>query len=186
MAKPRGHVSLNGKDYIIVDGSYQSKMVPLFRPQLQIEGISHEALDQYLYWVQETWNRVTNKDALLGVWKDGGYRTINGLDNSDDGKLKLQPATSLCLSKTGNGGILLAYGSDLYLFSPDGTVQRSAGGCVWTAVTYDPNGAGLVTPPAPTEPREPWELDLPERSNDSPLGGGSGGGGSSGGKVQLM
>src|SRR3972149_5214495 len=111
MAKPRGHVELNGKSYIIVDGSYVSKMVPFFRPQLTIEGISHEALDQYLYWVQETWNKGTQKDAYLGFWTDGGWSAISNLDNSDAGKLRLQPATvvSLAYGSPPMEGVLLAH-----------------------------------------------------------------------------
>lgn len=86
----RGHVTIDGKPYILQDESYSTKPVPMFRPQLQVEGISHEALDQYLYMVQGTWDKGTNERQERNGWSGGTWRTMAGLDSSEAGKLRLQ------------------------------------------------------------------------------------------------
>lgn len=144
----RGHVALNNKDYIITDGSYISQIVPLFRPQLSVEGISHEALDQYLYQVQESWDRGRNiHGQQLGVWKAGTYRSIDGLYNGDEGKLRLQykTLTSDAFPSPPKKGRLVSFGGFLYQAREDGVVRRTSDGTTWTAVTYDNATNGNIT-----------------------------------------
>jgi hypothetical protein len=142
----KGHVELDGKAYLIQDQSYRTQTVPLFRPQLVVQGISHEALDQYLYQVWGTWNKGTNRFGILGRWAEGTYRSSDGVDQTETGRLRLQKDVTLVLPKPTNvSGRLIAVGDYLYVFWGDGTVERTNDGTTWSPVTYGAQTYGAVT-----------------------------------------
>lgn len=126
---PRGHITLNGQDYILQDESLISKVVPMFRPQLVVEGITREAQDQYLYMAQDTWDRGSYAQAQTLRWQNGGFGRIYGIDNSIENRIQLQRRTSLSLARPFINNLpnvtrLVAIGGWLLAFSENGDVRR--------------------------------------------------------------
>lgn len=158
----RGHVVIDGKPYVLQDESYVSQIVPMFRPQLQVSGITREALDQYLYMVWSTWDRGSNERALLGRWVEGSYSFVMGLDTTQKGKLSLQPLVEVSLSVAESlRTILLPLGSRLYAFMSDGSARSTTDGKTWTPVTYDHATLGVISCAAVMLARSPYVAGSP-------------------------
>lgn len=140
---PRGHVELNGQAYIVQDESLVSKVVPMFRPQLVVEGISREAQDQYLFMAWDTWDRGSYYQArTTGRWINGGFGLIDGIDNSIENALQLQRVTKLSLSRPFVSSLpnvtrLVSVGGWLLAFSENGEVWRRGGASLVKLDNFD-------------------------------------------------